>query len=139
MDTNNCVLKLNHLIFDKVSFQRDGFRNENPVNFTFGFRFDIEEEYIVACICVTGKKEDEYRFEVQASGHFMLSGEIERADIFAKQNAAAIIFPYIRSQITLLTSQPETEPVILPPVNIARMVQEAEKSEVSENAVKDNL
>ena len=43
------------------------------------------------------------------------------------QNAVAIIFPYIRSQITLLTAQPGIDPVVLQPFNIAQMVEDAMK------------
>lgn len=129
METNNCALKLNHLIFDKISFRREGFKNSNQLGFSFGFNFETgEENRIVVHIRVGGKKEAEYQFEVEASGYFTLSGDTERADIIARQNAVAIVFPYIRSQITLLTSQPEVDPVILPPLNIASMVQEAEKN-----------
>lgn len=129
MNTDGCVLKLEHLLFDKISFERKGFQNSNEIKFKFGFNFDIQAtEHIIVHIRVLGEKEDEYQFEVQASGYFTLLGCFEKIDAMAKQNAAAIIFPYIRSQITLLTAQPEIEPIILPPLNIANMIQDAEKN-----------
>lgn len=33
-------------------------------------------------------------------------------------NAIAIMFPYLRSQVTLMTTQPNITPVIIPPINI---------------------
>lgn len=46
-----------------------------------------------------------------------------------RQNAVAILFPYIRSQISLLTAQPETTPIVLPPLNIAQLVEDAMKKD----------
>ena len=40
MDANNCVLKLNHLVFDEISFRRTGFRKNNALNVEFGFGFE---------------------------------------------------------------------------------------------------
>ncbi|MBQ6986660.1 MAG: protein-export chaperone SecB, partial [Oscillibacter sp.] len=83
-----------------------------------------------------GTKEGEYEFTVEASGYFTMQGtpvdltteqKPVGIDILSKQNATAIIFPYIRSQISLLTAQPELEPVILPPLNIGAMVTQAEQ------------
>ena len=53
-------------------------------------------------------------------------------DAIIHQNAVAILFPYVRSQITLLTSQPEVDSIVLPPVNIAKMVEDAMASSNSE-------
>ena len=38
-----------------------------------------------------------------------------------KQNAVAIMFPFIRSQITLMTSQPGMTPIVLPTINTAKL------------------
>ena len=130
MSTNNCVLKLNHLLFDKILFQRNGFKTDNKLEFSFGFNFKTDNpEEIIVHIQVIGTKKSEYRFEVAASGYFSYVGTKEKVDLMARQNAAAIIFPYIRSQITLLTAQPEMEAVVLPPLNIASIIKEAEKPE----------
>lgn len=35
-------------------------------------------------------------------------------------NTVAIMFPFIRSQVSLLTTQPGLTPIVLPPINTAR-------------------
>ncbi|MBQ7680648.1 MAG: protein-export chaperone SecB [Oscillibacter sp.] len=137
MDGIKSVLALNHLVFDHLSFRRKGFKNENELKFSFGFRFDSQSEtQFVNHVRVVGTKEGEYEFTVEASGYFTMQGtpvdltteqKPVGIDILSKQNATAIIFPYIRSQISLLTAQPELEPVILPPLNIGAMVTQAEQ------------
>nr|WP_325305115.1 Preprotein translocase subunit SecB [uncultured Dysosmobacter sp.] len=125
---NNCVLKLDHLVFDEIAFNRVNFRSENDLSVEFGFNFEERENgEFVASIRVIGTKEDEYTFVVRASGYFRLEDHVEDRKTIIQQNAVAIVFPYIRSQISLLTAQPEVEPVVLPAMNIAQMVEDAVK------------
>lgn len=35
-----------------------------------------------------------------------------------KKNTLSIMFPYLRSQVTLMTSQPNMQPIVLPAINI---------------------
>ena len=123
---NNCILKLNHLLFDEITFNRVNFKSKNDLQVEFGFAFNKRENgEFVSSIRVIGTKKDEYNFVVRASGYFQISEAVEDSDILIQQNAIAIVFPYIRSQISLLTAQPEVDPVILPPMNIAQMVKES--------------
>ncbi|MCI9197361.1 MAG: preprotein translocase subunit SecB [Lachnospiraceae bacterium] len=49
---------------------------------------------------------------------------IEGADKLSfEQNMIAIVFPYIRSYITSITTQPGMSPIVLPAMNIAAMVR----------------
>ena len=123
---NNCILKLNHLLFDEITFNRVNFKSKNDLQVEFGFSFN-KREYgeFVSSIRIIGTKKDEYNFVVRVSGYFQISEAVEDSDILIQQNAIAIVFPYIRSQISLLTAQPEVDPVILPPMNIAQMVKES--------------
>ena len=123
---NNCILKLNHLHFDEITFNRVNFKSKNDLQVEFGFAFNKRENgEFVSSIRIIGTKKDEYNFVVRASGYFQISEAVEDSDILIQQNAIAIVFPYIRSQISLLTAQPEVDPVILPPMNIAQMVKES--------------
>ena len=44
-------------------------------------------------------------------------------DNLINKNAIAILFPYLRSQVTLITSQPNMTPIILPPININTLLK----------------
>ena len=70
-----------------------------------------------------GEKKDEYYFDVQVSGFFVYEGDAN--DTIISQNTAAILMPYLRSEISLLTAQPSMEPVVIPPLNIAAMIEES--------------
>ena len=47
-------------------------------------------------------------------------------DIIEK-NTIAIMFPYIRSYISMITTQPGMNPIVLPQMNIAAMVNDHKK------------
>lgn len=38
-------------------------------------------------------------------------------------DTVAILMPYVRSQVSLITAQPEVECVVLPPFNIVEMLK----------------
>lgn len=129
LEKNQCVLTLNHLIFDNMRFERKGFANKKAPKFQFGFDFETrEDQEFIVHVEVRGKKSKEYKFKVTASGYFTLHGSSDQ-DLMMRQNAVAILFPYIRSQISLLTAQPETTPIVLPPMNIAQLVEDAMKKD----------
>jgi preprotein translocase subunit SecB len=44
------------------------------------------------------------------------------------KNAVAIMFPYVRSYVSTLTTQPGMSPIVLPPMNIAAMFHNGQDS-----------
>ena len=118
-----CVLKLNALVFDDITFKRLGMHSENELEISFSVSIGTnisDQEIKKVSVRVTGEKRDEYNFEVQASGFFAHEGSME--DTIIQQNAVAIVMPYIRSEVSLLTAQPGLETVVLPPFNIVEMM-----------------
>lgn len=45
-----------------------------------------------------------------------------------KKNTVAIMFPYLRAQVSLITTQPNMTPVVIPPINVNALVEETEQS-----------
>lgn len=61
-------------------------------------------------------------------GEFELKATCEEDNIEKfLANAVAIMFPFLRSQISLQTSQPNLKPLILPPVNINKLLEDQAK------------
>ena len=46
-----------------------------------------------------------------------------------KVNAAAILYPYVRAAISMLTTLANVPPVVLPPVNFVKLFEESAKEE----------
>lgn len=69
---------------------------------------------------------DDYSVSLTVSGIFSVNNvEANKSLIF--RNTISILFPYLRSELTLLTSQPNFEPIILPPININTLFEIEEK------------
>ncbi len=60
---------------------------------------------------------------VTANAVFQISGStIENREKVVQENTIAIMFPFIRSEVTLLTSQPGMTPIVLPTINTKKLV-----------------
>ena len=70
----------------------------------------------------------EYIFEICLTGFFVLEGaeelsmEVKKA--LVTRNTTAILMPYLRSEVSLLTAQPGMECVVLPAFNVNSLLQE---------------
>ena len=77
-------------------------------------------------LVLKGKKPEEYTLEISLSGFFSVESENELTDALKNslvvKNSVAIMMPYLRSQVSLVTAQPEVECVVLPAFNINKML-----------------
>ena len=126
----NSVLSLDKLVFDKIEFKRMGMKNENEIEFKIQIIINQkqDEEIYKVTLELLGNKEKEYLLDIELTGYFSfdanetLDEELKKTMI--SQNAVAIIMPYMRSQVSLITAQPEVDCVVLPPFNIIKMMSE---------------
>ena len=123
------VLKLEKLVFDKLLFERKGFSSEN--NFEFNMESQISkrsnEEIYKVTLILHGKKPDEYIMEISLTGFFSFGTDASISDEDKKEliskNTLAILMPYLRSEVSILTAQPEVEGIVLPPFNINNLIK----------------
>lgn len=126
MANYNSVLNLQKLVFDRIEFDRKGFKNDHELKFELQVEIGLNEDGIYKVrLVLNGTKQDEYNIVIGISGFFRIKGQVEdktMRDLITK-NAVAIMMPYLRSELTLLTAQPNTESVVLPPFNINKMFE----------------
>lgn len=72
--------------------------------------------------------EESAELEIVVSGFFEFKADLkeEQKDVIITKNTMAILFPYLRAQATLVTSQPDVEPVVIPAININALLQNIE-------------
>lgn len=122
------VLKLNKIVFDKIEFIRLGFKNDNELELEIQSNISQRQDTEVyrVTLILKGKKPEEYTLEICLSGFFSIEsdGELseELKNTLVTKNSVAIMMPYLRSEVSLLTAQPETECVVLPAFNINNML-----------------
>ena len=51
----------------------------------------------------------------------------QTAEQILKKNTVAIMFPFIRSQVSILTTQPGMIPIVMPPININALVDDMQE------------
>lgn len=123
------VLKLNKIVFDKMEFIRLGFRNDKELKLEIQSNVSQRQETEIyrVTLLLKGKKPEEYTLEISLSGYFSIESEDKLAEdlknTLVTKNSVAILMPYLRSQLSLLTAQPEVECVVLPPFNINNMLE----------------
>lgn len=126
------VLKLKHVVFDEITFKRLGFQNrkEKKAQLSFGKHVEkIDEGEYRVSLSIKAVREEEYEAIVSVSGYCNIPEDDSFKDRILNENAIAILFPYVRAELTLITAQPETESLTIPVVNINAMFKHAEKAE----------
>lgn len=125
-ESTTSILKLNGIHFNELSFKRrdstDSVIDDCELtrkivdidvdNFTVELNFKLSTSIFEMSISLEGK------FNIVCENALM-------KERLKKNNTISILFPYIRSEVTLLTSQPEMTPVIIPPININKLIDES--------------
>lgn len=99
--------------------------NDDNIGFVFKIVPDKKKSYsrvnIIQGVKISPTQDFPYEIEVILKGNFELSSnETDEKNIeFLITNASAILFPYLRSTVSLLSSQLEYEKIILPVVNFS--------------------
>lgn len=124
----NSVLTLQKMVFDRIEFDRKGFKNTNELEFELQVQIGLDKNDIYkVTLVLNGTKQDEYSIVISLSGFFEVKTQEELGDKLVQdlinKNAVAILMPYLRSELTLLTAQPDTDSVVLPPFNINKMFE----------------
>ena len=120
---------MKNLVFDKIEFKRTGFQNDKELELKIQSNISQRQdaEIYKITLIMNGNKPDEYSFEISLTGFFTIEDDPNitqelKKDLVSK-NAIAILMPYLRSEVSLLTAQPGVECVVLPAFNINKMLE----------------
>lgn len=128
LKTITSKLKQNNLYFKKINFKRS---KEIPNNFnnSFDVNYEYENENTITVELITKiASKNKMSLEVILVGEFVLLEESntipeEEKKSILEKNTVAIMFPFLRSQITLITAQPNMPALNLPPLNINALLE----------------
>ena len=123
------ILKINHFVFDELSFKRKGFRQPDMDEIPYQVETTMHKESVnhyLVTLTITVSKANEFDATVRLTGYCEIDDNLPNRDIILSENVPAILYPYARAQLTLMTAQPETTPVVLPVVNVHEMMRNAE-------------
>lgn len=121
-------LEMLRLFFPEYSFKYDGSKISSlKVSYTVNFAVnkDIKDQMQITILTVINSPENSLSLNVTAVGEFKLHNydnfSEQNVEIILKRNAVAIMLPFVRSQVSLLTTQPGMSPILLPPVDVNAM------------------
>ena len=130
------------LRFEKYIVKRVNFEyNEEFKDDSANLDIDIDKniEYIKNKMIVTlevnlfSKTEKRYpfRMNVEVKGFFEIENNDENINF--EPNAIAILYPYVRAIVSTYTSNANVMPLILPSINVNKLLEEKEKEKEEQN------
>ncbi len=137
MKKNKSALKFIDYIVDYVNFSVNKEFNSDSVTIDFDLKRNVEissDNKMTVNLIIDvfpDYKKVEFPFNLKASftGFFELNvdeAEFE-ANSYAEINGVAILFPYVRALISTYTANANIQPLILPPINVVKYIEESNK------------
>lgn len=132
MGNADCKLQMNQLYFSKFDFAYDGKEEDTDYRTSFQIEYAVNRKdaskFRITIDTSVKNKSESIVLNLQTVGVFTIvnDGDDTNNDIdehLIKVNTVAIMLPFIRSQISLLTAQPGLKPVLLPPININALME----------------
>ena len=120
------------LVLDKIEIVESVFRKKDASLEDLELEVNVERNLskiendsyeVVLVVTVCDKEEIIY---VSVKSRAIFKTRQENMDILEK-NTIAIMFPYVRSYISIITTQPGMMPIVLPAMNIAAMIKDQKK------------
>ena len=128
-------LKLERLSFEEITYSRDlnaAVIPEYEMNFTRQVSAHEDQKHFRVSLTanVWTKDADTIKVKVTIVGVFFCDCEDEwiKSELINK-NSLSILFPYLRSQISLVTTQPDMPPITIQPINIVGLFGEADSQD----------
>lgn len=121
-------MQLTNLYFKNISFSREKLNIDDNLKIFFDheIRKNDNDTDVVLSVLINDEN-NALKLSVELVGTFAFSNSENvnknLYDNLINKNAIAILFPYLRSQVTLITSQPNMTPIILPPININTLLK----------------
>lgn len=111
-------LKMDNFYFKDYSFRRDAIIKNGE--YKVDLKKDIRklDDHVFEVEVTTSIEKDDMNMILVANATFTFEADdYTSEESVIDANTVAIMFPFIRSQVTLMTSQPGMTPIVLPPIN----------------------
>lgn len=115
-------LILNHVYFSEIHFERQqNISSKGKVDIKFISDKIVNGDVMTVTLSTDLHFKDLFSIHLNLVGEFTCKG----SDVVSfYTNAVAILFPFIRSQISILTSQPDFQPIVIPALNINEVLKQ---------------
>ena len=120
MDINKIKsnLQMKNFYFSNCSFIRGAIVEDGEFNMNLQKEISSIGNHEYRVVLIISVEKEDMKLELIAQADFLYeSDDYSREEAIINANTVAIMFPFIRSQVTLLTSQPGMTPIVLPAIN----------------------
>lgn len=120
--------------------KKDGLEEENNLGFLFKIvpnkNKGFDKINVVLGVQIEPSEDFSYSTEAVLRGDFTISDGIDDEEklILVTHNAPAILYPYLRAYVTMLTSQLSAEQIVLPVMNFHKIIEAVPVSELMVDA-----
>ena len=109
---------MKNFYFSNCSFIRGAIVEDGEFNMNLQKEISSIGNHEYRVVLITSVEKEDMKLELIAQADFLYeSDDYSREEAIINANTVAIMFPFIRSQVTLLTSQPGMTPIVLPAIN----------------------
>lgn len=126
MDINKMKsnLRMEKFYFSKCSIERNEVVEDGKYDIELQKKIVPLENHRYKVELKTEVRKGDMELNIVAIALFVFDAQdySKEADII-KANTVAIMFPFVRSQVTLMTSQPGMSPVVIPTINTTKFVE----------------
>lgn len=125
MDMNaiESALKMNYIFFPECLVKRERVIQNGSLNVDIKKNIEKNNDHEFTLKVILKVEKNDLYVSITCVAGFSFMGENEEIeDNLVRKNGMAIVFPFLRSQMTLLTSQPNMTPVVLPAININKVL-----------------
>lgn len=117
-------LIMRNLYFSQCSFSRALIIKDAKLKMSLSSEITKVSEHIYLVeVNFIAKDGTQFDLSITANAEFEYESDRKDANLEEKiisQNTIAIMFPFIRSQVSLITTQPHLQPLIIPPINVSK-------------------
>ncbi|MBQ3044561.1 MAG: protein-export chaperone SecB [Clostridia bacterium] len=119
---------VNHLFFENKESTNNSYNVMPELMSEIKFEDDKKFSVVLGCkIEPTEENPFPFSLEVIITGNFEVECSDSNYDTLVNKNSVAILFPYLRSTISMLTLNANKTPLVLPTVNIVKMLEKLDE------------
>lgn len=117
------VIKFEGYEVTEILLEPNDMQKSDELNFEIKkmVREDLKHAILVLRVEINYRENKFLRVEIQGGFSTELNLEAEEFDNFISINGVSILFPYIRSTVSMITSLDSGESVLLPTINVAEL------------------
>ena len=118
IDQMKSNLRMHNLYFSNCQIRRDVVVSNGEYNIDIERHIEKLGEHEYRVVLDTSIRKKDVALDITTKAEFIYESEdYSNEELVINANTVAIMFPFVRSQVTLMTSQPGMAPIVLPPIN----------------------